>query len=69
MVASLGFLSIAIATDAGAEVQKPLAAIAIGGLMSSKLLTQLVLRKFYAGCGGRKTYAAQFHSPDQEAMT
>ncbi|MDX5321073.1 MAG: CusA/CzcA family heavy metal efflux RND transporter, partial [Bacteroidota bacterium] len=42
-VASLGFLPMALATSAGAEVQKPLATVVIGGLISSTLLTLLVL--------------------------
>lgn len=43
MVASLGFLPMALSTSAGAEVQKPLATVVIGGLVSSTLLTLLVL--------------------------
>lgn len=39
LVASLGFLPMALATGAGAEVQKPLATVVIGGLLSSTLLT------------------------------
>lgn len=42
-VAALGFLPMAISTSAGAEVQKPLATVVIGGLISSTLLTLLVL--------------------------
>ena len=43
LVASLGFLPMAIATGTGAEVQKPLATVVIGGLISSTLLTLMVL--------------------------
>lgn len=43
LVASLGFLPMALATGAGAEVQKPLATVVIGGLISATLLTLLVL--------------------------
>ncbi len=43
MVASLGFLPMALSTSAGAEVQKPLATVVIGGLVSATLLTLLVL--------------------------
>jgi cobalt-zinc-cadmium resistance protein CzcA len=43
MVASLGFLPMALSTSAGAEVQKPLATVVIGGLISATLLTLLVL--------------------------
>ncbi len=46
-VASLGFLPMALATSAGAEVQKPLATVVIGGLLSSTLLTLVVLPCLY----------------------
>jgi len=49
LVASLGFLPMAFATGAGAEVQKPLATVVIGGLLSSTLLTLLVLPTVYPG--------------------
>lgn len=48
LVASLGFLPMALATGAGAEVQKPLATVVIGGLISSTLLTLLVLPVLYS---------------------
>lgn len=48
LVASLGFLPMAIATGTGAEVQKPLATVVIGGLISSTLLTLMVLPALYA---------------------
>lgn len=48
LVASFGFLPMAIATGAGAEVQKPLATVVIGGLVSSTLLTLIVLPILYA---------------------
>jgi cobalt-zinc-cadmium resistance protein CzcA len=47
LVASLGFVPMAIATGAGAEVQKPLATVVIGGLLTSTLLTLLVLPAVY----------------------
>ncbi len=46
-VAALGFLPMALSTSAGAEVQKPLATVVIGGLISSTLLTLLVLPALY----------------------
>jgi cobalt-zinc-cadmium resistance protein CzcA len=46
-VASLGFVPMAIATGAGAEVQRPLATVVIGGLVTSTLLTLLVLPLLY----------------------
>jgi len=48
LVASLGFVPMAIATGTGAEVQKPLATVVIGGLISATLLTLLVLPALYA---------------------
>ncbi len=47
-VASLGFLPMAISTSAGSEVQKPLATVVIGGLISSTLLTLFVLPVLYS---------------------
>ena len=46
-VASMGFLPMALSTTAGAEVQKPLATVVIGGLISSTLLTLIVLPVIY----------------------
>ncbi|MGQ0581955.1 MAG: efflux RND transporter permease subunit [Reyranella sp.] len=48
MVASLGFVPMAIATGAGAEVQRPLATVVIGGIISSTFLTLVVLPALYA---------------------
>ena len=47
-VASLGFLPMALSSGAGAEVQRPLATVVIGGLVTSTLLTLLVLPLLYA---------------------
>lgn len=47
LVAALGFLPMALAQGAGAEVQKPLATVVIGGLISSTLLTLVVLPALY----------------------
>ena len=46
-VASLGFMPMALSTSAGAEVQKPLATVVIGGLMTATLLTLVVLPLLY----------------------
>ncbi|SFF86835.1 CusA/CzcA family heavy metal efflux RND transporter [Pontibacter chinhatensis] len=46
-VAALGFLPMALSTSAGAEVQKPLATVVIGGLVTSTLLTLVVLPVLY----------------------
>ena len=47
LVASLGFVPMAIATSAGAEVQRPLATVVIGGLIVSTVLTLLIIPVFY----------------------
>jgi cobalt-zinc-cadmium resistance protein CzcA len=53
LVASLGFVPMAFATGTGAEVQKPLATVVIGGLISATLLTLLVLPALYTRFHGR----------------
>ena len=50
LVASLGFLPMAVATSAGAEVQRPLATVVIGGLVTSTLLTLIVLPSLFSIC-------------------
>ncbi|WP_010684166.1 efflux RND transporter permease subunit [Methylobacterium mesophilicum] len=47
LVAALGFLPMALSTSAGAEVQRPLATVVIGGLISATLLTLVVLPAVY----------------------
>lgn len=54
LVASLGFVPMALATGTGAEVQKPLATVVIGGLISATLLTLLVLPALYARFASRR---------------
>ena len=53
-VASLGFLPMALSTTAGAEVQRPLATVVIGGLVTSTALTLLVLPALYVWWFGRE---------------
>ena len=53
LVASLGFVPMALATGTGAEVQKPLATVVIGGLISATLLTLFVLPALYARFSGK----------------
>ncbi len=52
-VASLGFLPMALSTSAGAEVQRPLATVVIGGIITSTFLTLLVLPAVYPWFAGR----------------
>jgi len=51
LVASLGFIPMALATGTGAEVQKPIATVVIGGLLTATLLTLVVLPALYARFG------------------
>jgi len=48
LVASLGFVPMALATSSGAEVQRPLATVVIGGLVTCTLLTLFVLPSIYS---------------------
>ena len=63
LVASLGFVPMAIATGTGAEVQKPLATVVIGGLISATLLTLFVLPALYVRFNRR---TSQVRDVDQE---
>jgi len=47
LVASIGFLPMAVASGAGAEVQQPLATVVIGGIVTSTILTLLLLPSLY----------------------
>ena len=53
-VASLGFLPMALSTSAGAEVQRPLATVVIGGIITSTVLTLLVLPAIYPWFGATR---------------
>ncbi len=58
LVASLGFLPMAFNTGVGSEVQRPLATVVIGGLVSSTLLTLFVVPTLYVTLRARKSAAA-----------
>lgn len=58
LVASLGFLPMALNTGVGAEVQRPLATVVIGGVLSSTLLTLVVLPVLYTVFRGRVAHLA-----------
>ncbi|MGA0594309.1 efflux RND transporter permease subunit [Enterovirga sp. CN4-39] len=66
LVASLGFVPMALATGTGAEVQKPLATVVIGGLISATLLTLLVLPALYALFGTADAPARSEAEPEHE---
>ena len=58
LVASLGFIPMALNTGTGAEVQRPLATVVIGGILSSTLLTLIVLPALYRIVHGTDPEAA-----------
>jgi len=62
-VASLGFLPMAISNGAGAEVQKPLATVVIGGLVTATLLTLFVLPLLYIIFNSKITFKKKFQDP------
>ena len=53
LVASIGFIPVALSEGVGAEVQRPLATVVIGGLITSTFLTLFVLPALYARFGPR----------------
>jgi cobalt-zinc-cadmium resistance protein CzcA len=56
LVASLGFIPMALASGTGAEVQRPLATVVIGGLVTATALTLFVLPALYSLVAGRTTH-------------
>lgn len=62
-VASLGFVPMALATSTGAEVQRPLATVVIGGLVSSTVLTLFLMPVLYGWVFGRREHAARAVRP------
>lgn len=68
LVAALGFVPMAMATGMGAEVQRPLASVVIGGILSSTILTLLVLPVLYGWFEPRrKTEEEQADAPSEES--
>jgi heavy metal efflux system protein len=67
LVASLGFIPMAVNTGIGAEVQRPLATVVIGGLVSSTLLTLFVLPTLFVALRGRRGARAAEPSPQTAA--
>lgn len=56
LVAALGFIPMALSTAPGSEVQRPLATVVIGGLVSATLLTMVLLPVIYAFLGRERTH-------------
>jgi cobalt-zinc-cadmium resistance protein CzcA len=70
LVASLGFLPMAVATSMGAEVQRPLATVVIGGLITSTALTLLIIPALYETlCRPRKPAAISSEPPTHTASS
>ena len=69
LVASLGFVPMAIAVGTGAEVQRPLATVVIGGILSSTALTLLVLPMLYRLAHGRGNTVRKGAVRDESAGT
>ena len=67
LVASLGFLPMALATGTGAEVQRPIATVVIGGLISATLLTLFALPALYAKFGRGVVGRQAFKEPVRSA--
>jgi cobalt-zinc-cadmium resistance protein CzcA len=67
MVAILGFVPMAFSSGAGAEVQRPLATVVIGGLISATLLTLFVLPAVYRSCHRPELVAVRGPSPTPAA--
>ena len=67
LVASLGFVPMALNTGIGSEVQRPLATVVIGGIVSSTLLTLLVLPALYRLVHGAAGEAAALPAAGQGA--
>lgn len=63
LVASLGFLPMALATSTGAEVQRPLATVVIGGLITSTALTLMVIPALYGRFCGQAVPDASSNRP------
>ncbi len=68
LVASLGFVPMALATGTGAEVQRPLATVVIGGLISATLLTLVVLPALYARFSGQPHRRKDEHEDAADAL-
>lgn len=64
LVASLGFVPMALNVGIGSEVQRPLATVVIGGIISSTILTLVVLPALYALVHGRKPRTEPQHPAD-----
>ena len=68
LLAALGLLPMALSHDIGAETQRPLAIVVIGGLFTATLLTLVVLPALYVSWFSRKTVPASKSDAGEEAV-
>lgn len=68
-VAALGLITMLFATGPGSEIQKPLAAVVIGGIISPTLLTLFILPTLYKVLEGRTVAHETSHLPDPPSTT
>ncbi len=68
LVASLGFVPMAVATSTGAEVQRPLATVVIGGLLSATILTLLLLPLLYDWIFSREELRNRAPVPEEQMV-
>jgi cobalt-zinc-cadmium resistance protein CzcA len=69
LVASLGFVPMAVNVGAGSEVQRPLATVVIGGIITSTILTLLVLPALYLLVNRRKEEKAKSERADPAGVS
>ena len=63
LVAALGFVPMMLATGVGSEVQRPLATVVVGGLVTSTLLTLVILPSLYPWFAGQRAGRAGSQGP------
>jgi len=68
LVAAIGFLPMAVSTGVGAEVQRPLATVVIGGMLTSTLLTLLVLPVLYTALAGKQSGSLPVRNGDRTSL-
>lgn len=69
LVAGLGFIPMALSHGTGAEVQRPLATVVIGGLITSTVLTLFILPRIYSWLGDRGEDVSEEPSMQAEALS
>src|SRR3546814_9902555 len=68
LVASLGFVPMALNVGIGSEVQRPLASVVIGGIVSSTILTLVVLPALFALVHAKKAGSSEEHTSELKTL-